>query len=326
MTKANVRKLRKLIVKIYTIILTGLVIIGVANNLSFIDSEKGEKFLMRLGVCVTGIVLIFVGIIYLVYFVEKVYFKKNTDYIEREIPKEIPPAIASILLDLYIDEEQDYLSTVSSLISKGYVEIVNNKEIIIKNNNTSGLLEHEILAFDILAKRKFYDSEKFKNIAIRDAKKMGLIVRTNRFIKMWKYIGKCILDTIFLMTISLIGVACIGTLENYGAVRYMFWVILAIYAYKLLDDAYKVNSYYSPTKEQSLKYIYEKTAKGEEYAEKIAGLKLFFKEYTLMDEKELESIIIYKDYIPYAIALGEADAIAKFIEENEDCRKLIYRV
>ena len=131
------------------------------------------------------------------------------------------------------------------------------------------------------------------------------------------------------MAIAIIGVACTGTLENYGAVRnlfwVMFWVILARYAYKLFDDAYKANSYYSPTKEQSLKYIYEKTAKGEEYAEKIAGLKLFFKEYTLMDEKELESIIIYKDYIPYAIALGEADAIAKFIEEDEDCRKLIYR-
>lgn len=158
MTKANVRKLIKLVVKIYTIILTGLVIIGVANDLCFIDSEKGERFLMLLGVCVTGIALIFSGIIYLVYFIENIYFKKNTDHIEREIPKEIPPAIASILLDLYVDDEQDYLSTVSSLISKGYVEIVNNKEVIIRNNNTNGLLEHEILAFEILTKRKFYDS------------------------------------------------------------------------------------------------------------------------------------------------------------------------
>ena len=43
--------------------------------------------------------------------------------------------VKKILLDFYVDDEQDYLSTVSSLISRGYIEIVNNQEIIIKNNN-----------------------------------------------------------------------------------------------------------------------------------------------------------------------------------------------
>lgn len=330
MTKEMLNNLIKSTYKNCTGIQIFIIIVGILIDIAY--QVKGTILLPCLcfAVGMFGVEAIIIGIGYLIYFIEKKAFLRKIDYLERDIPKEIPPAIASILVDFYVEDEQDYLSTVSSLISRGYLEIVNNQEIIIKNNNTEGLLEHEILAFEIVSRKKLYSPSEFRDKTIQDAKRLELIEGTNRLILKWKAIGKCILDILILLIISIIGAAMPEMLEDYEFVSPLawtvFWIVCAIYAYKIFNDAYIAYSYNSPTKDQSLKYVYKKTKKGEKYADVFAGLKLFFKEYTLMNEKELESIKIYDDYIPYAIALGEADAIAKFIEKNEDCRRIIYRV
>lgn len=330
MSKEMLNKIKKRTIKDCTIIQVFLLVAGMIIDIMY--KGKEDAFFMMLNVVLGILVLevVIIGIAYLIYFIKNKEFFKQIDHLERDIPKEIPPAIASVLVDFYVDDEQDYLSTVSSLISRGYIEIVGNKEIIIKNNNIEGLLEHEVLAFKIVSKKAFYNSEEFRDKTIQDAKKLGLIERTNRFIMKWKAIGKCILDTIILLTISVIGAAMPEMLEGYEFISPLAWIVFGIvcvvYVYKIFKDAYTAFSYNSPSKEQSLMYIYKKTKKGEKYADKFAGLRLFLKEYTLMNERELESIKIYEDYIPYAIALGEADAITKFIEYDEDCRRLIYRV
>lgn len=330
MTKEMLNKLKERTLKKCTIIQLYLLITGLVVDIIY--KEKGNTFfaMLRLALGVLIIEAIIIGIAYLIYFIKNKTILNDVDHLERDIPKEISPAIASVLIDFYVDDEQDYLSTVSSLISRGYIEIIDNREIIIKNNNIDGLLEHEILAFEIVSKKKFYNQEEFRDKTLQDAKKLGLIERTNRFILKWKSIGKCILDTTILLIVSGIGAAMPEMLEGYEFISPLawtaFWTICAVYAYKIFKDAYMAYSYNSPNKEQNLMYIYQKTKKGEKYADKFAGLKLFFREYTLLNEKELESIKIFDDYIPYAIALGEADAIAKFIEKDNDCRRLIYRV
>lgn len=147
---------------------------------------------------------------------------------------------------------------------------------------------------------------------------------------MWDAIGSCIIDIVVLMIIACVGAAMPEFLKDYEFISplawIVFWIICAIYAYKLFKGAYTAFSYDSPSGEKSLRYIYNKTEKGEIYAERFACLIMFLKEYTLMNEKKLESILIYENYIPYAIAFGEKDAIAKFIDEDENCRRLIYRV
>lgn len=331
MSKKKLKRLIKFIFKTHALLLIGLVIIVMLNENFFGTTEKALKgfILVALAIVIVAIISIFVVI--LTYFIENKGNSEKKAYLEREIPKEIPPAIASILLDFYVDDEQDYLSTVSSLISRGYLEIVNSQEIIILNNNLDGLLEHEILVFDIISKKTLYSSYEFRRKTIQDAKKLGLLKITNRFAMMWDAITDCIIDTIILMIIACVGAAMPFFLEDYEFIPpllawILFWIMCVIYAYKIFKDAYKAHSYNSPSGKQSLKYIYSKTEKGEMYAEKFAGLKKFLRDYTLFNERELESIVIYKDYIPYAIAFGESDAIDKFIENDSSCRRLIYRV
>ena len=330
MSKRKMKKLIKAIIKIHILSLTALVMIAMVN-ISFLEkSELVLKGFLYVAVAIIMAMPAAVTIVLLIYLVEKLGMSKKTENLEGDIPKEIPPAIASILLDFYVDDEQDYLSTVSSLISRGYLEIVNNQEIIIKNNNLEGLLEHEILALEIVSKKTLYSPSGFKEKTIEDAKKIGLLECTNRFTMMWEAITDCVVDTIILLTISCIGAAMPFLLEDHELISpfawIIFWIVCAIYAYKVFKDIYTAYSYNSPSQEQSLKYIYNKTEDGEIYAEKFARLKKFFKNNTLLNESKLERMIIYEDYIPYAIALGESDVIDKFIEKDSNCRRLIYRV
>ncbi len=330
MSKRKMKKLIKAMIKMHILSLTALVMIAMAS-ISFLEkSELALKGFLYVAIAIIMAMPAAVTIVLLIYFVEKLGMSKKTENLERDIPKEIPPAIASILLDFYVDDEQDYLATVSSLISRGYLEVVNNQEIIIKNNNLEGLLEHEILALEIVSKKTLYSPSGFKEKTIEDAKKIGLLESTNRFAMMWEAITDCVVDTIILLIIAGIGVAMPEFLEDHELIApfawTIFWIVCAIYAYKIFKDAYTAYSYNSPSQEQSLKYIYNKTEEGEIYAEKFARLKKFFKNYTVLNESELESMIIYEDYIPYAIALGESDAIDKFIEKDSNCRRLIYRV
>ena len=69
---------------------------------------------------------------------------------------------------------------------------------------------------------------------------------------------------------------------------------------------------------------YIRTEYGKNIALLLNGLKRYIKEYTLIKEKEIDYIQILENYIPYALALGEADAVEEFIKHNEKYRNLIY--
>ena len=206
MSKIDLRRAVKIIFNFCTTVLIFLLVVGIINELFFNTTEASLKSFLGLALVTVVFEVLAIGIVYLVYFIENKEFIKNSDTLERNIPKEIPPAIASVLLDFFLDNEQDYLSTVSSLISKGYIELIDNKEIKIKNDNMQNLLSHEKLAFEIVSRKRFYDEEEFRNKTIADAKKIGVIERTDRFALKWKSIGKSDLYNIDLIIIYIIGV------------------------------------------------------------------------------------------------------------------------
>ena len=69
----------------------------------------------------------------------------------------------------------------------------------------------------------------------------------------------------------------------------------------------------------------KRTSKGKNEAILWKGFKNYIHDYTLISEKEIEHMAILNEYIPYAIALDEAKNIEKFIAEDENYRKLIYK-
>ena len=71
---------------------------------------------------------------------------------------------------------------------------------------------------------------------------------------------------------------------------------------------------------------YVRTKKGKELAMTLNGIKNYMKEYTLINEKNLDYMRILEEYIPYALVLNEANAIEEFIKSNEEYRDLIYNI
>ena len=59
------------------------------------------------------------------------------------------------------------------------------------------------------------------------------------------------------------------------------------------------------------KFRYVAKSKVKEEAIKLKGLKLFFREFTLIDEKEAIEVKVWKDYLIFAQILGMASTVAK---------------
>lgn len=69
---------------------------------------------------------------------------------------------------------------------------------------------------------------------------------------------------------------------------------------------------------------YKLKKNGKELLKRSKRLKNYLKQYTLISEKNIDFVQLLNEYIPYALSLGVADEVEKYIKENENNRKLIY--
>ncbi len=290
-------------------------IIGGIINGNIIEIIK-TNIISTIGGFVLVAIIIYggIGLVYLFLIIKRKHsIISSYEYI-RELPKYFPPAIASLLLDLNIEITTDYTATIAYLISKKYIKLSENKkEVEVISKNPDFKSRHEIYVFRCITNEEKFNSDEFKKLIIYDAKNMGLIEETKRKIHFFRNIS---IDLLVAFISSMI-------LEHLDItfLRYIFSLInfTAVVAFPAII-AYSI--YLLP------KYDGEKdfcrTKKGNEEAKKWSGLKSYLSNYTLISEKNLEDIIIFDDYIPYAIALNEAKSIEKFIENNENYRVLIY--
>ncbi len=64
---------------------------------------------------------------------------------------------------------------------------------------------------------------------------------------------------------------------------------------------------------KSFQNNYERTEKGNEIAEKINGLKKYINEFSLLSQREKEEVILWEDFLIYAVTLEENEKIIKDI-------------
>ena len=236
----------------------------------------------------------------------------NDNY-EREVPKEIPPAIASLLLDYIIDNERDYTATVASLIAKGYIAINDNEQLRIFKWDKENLLEHERVVFQALAKEEIYNEEKFKEAVRNDALNIGVIERKR---KKYTYLIPIII------LFAIIWLIRPDAQETFNPVMQLLFIV----AWILLTIFVIILGIFSSQKQPNTeKGRFIRTELGTEKAKKLTGLKKFLHDYTMLKEKGLEDTILYDDYIAYAIVLGEAEAIEDVILNNSKYRELVYK-
>lgn len=235
----------------------------------------------------------------------------NKNYI-REIPIKYSPAIVSLIYDLKIDVDNDYTATLLRLCTKKYIHIQKDgdkyKLNLGEQANYANLDRCEKYVLDIIVNNNKFDEQQFKQEIIKEAKEKRLIVdkRTN--------INK-IKGLLFLLVVFILLIMTNKIMSKFMWLYLCMGVFIIAYFYigAVFNKRYK-----------NIVDEYIRTSKGKRLAKVSAGLKNFIKEYTLIKDKEIDYIKILEDYIPYAIALNEADTIEEFVKHNEEYRNLIY--
>lgn len=321
MDKKDIKELIKLLTKIYLILIT-ITCIPLNLIITLFYSLSNGNFLYYFISNMKNTFIAFTMLVALVYigmFLISIFLKQkrkkdtiNSDKYIRELPKYFPPAIASFLLDLNLETTTDYTATIAYLISKKYIKFKENNIDII-NSNIDSLSLHEQYVFNCITKQNKYNQEEFIKLVMSDAEQMNLIQKGRRKIHFLRNI--CInLILFFLLGFLYNDVFTTGILNQLvGILGFISEIsIFAIIGYSI----------YLLTKYQHENY--HRTKLGYIESQKWSGVKRYLHEFTLISEKNINDIILLDDYIPYSIALNEAQNIEKFIEENNIYRQLIY--
>ncbi len=261
----------------------------------------------------------FIGICYLIMILFlKILNSGNTEitfdkeYI-RDLPKHCSPAISSLIYDLKIDVYKDYTATILYLCTKKYIHLVKNEDNyelkISENIDYSNLGKCEKYVLDILQNKAKFDENQFKNEIMKEAQEKGLITD-----KKLSKTAKIALIIIFIV---------LSLIVTYNINKTVFMILISIFGAVLFTGCAMIKMKI----ENQINFVdtqYIRTKDGKNIALLLKGLKRFIKEFTLINEKEIDYIQILEDYIPYALALDEADTVEEFIKYNEEYRNLIY--
>ena len=238
----------------------------------------------------------------------------DKEYI-RDLPKYCSPAISSLIYDLKIEVYKDYTATILYLCIKKYINLIKDgdtyKVKVGEEKNISNLGRCEKYVLEIITNKNKFDENQFKKEIIKEAQEMKLITD-----KKHSKISKIILILIFVVVLLIITfniskilfIICISIL---GAILYAGYIILK------MKNENQINLEVMNTE-------YVRTEDGKNIALILKGLKKYINEYTLIKDKGIDYIQILENYIPYALALDEADAVEDFIKNNEEYRDLIY--
>ena len=215
--------------------------------------------------------------------VKKKEFEVASEDYYREIEAEYTPAMASYIIDNIVETKEAILATILDLSIKGFLEIQkeDTNEVVVKSNSIKSLYSHEQYIINCIKNNEKVNHIEFEKRIVMDCYKKNLIIE-NKEKRMF----------VVLLLISLAVIEVFTILGIIGCILYF-----------LLNTFIR-------------KYVH--TDEGKEFALHVKQLKNFIKDYTLLKERDIEDIALFDRYIPYAIALGEADNIEnKYIKYKD---------
>lgn len=238
----------------------------------------------------------------------------NKEHIS-DLPNHCSPAICSLIYDLKIDVYKDYTATILYLCIRKYINLIKNGDTyrveLAKKQDYSNLGRCEKYVLNIIENKIKFDENKFKKEIIKEAQERELI--TNK--KHSKKIKIALI--LILVVIFLIITYNIHSMVFMLSISFVCSIFLAIGFITLMKVEGQITLDIVDTE-------YIRTEDGKNIALLLKGLKKYIKEYTLIKEKEINHIQVLENYIPYALALDEADAVEEFIKYNDEYRDLIY--
>ena len=320
MDEIDILKKIKKIIKYTCILLIILCIVNISFYWDFFEKDlRNNLYLLN---DILFIEKLFVGYLLVPEIIAYIFFKirykkarimtKDITNLTREICVNYSPAICSFLYSKRTNAYADYSATILDLEQKGYLKILKDNSIEIVNNDIAGLKKHQQYCINCLKGKNNFDMVSFKRNVEKDALDMGLV----NIKKAIKALPQILMYLVFILLI--IANKKINSDVLFHSL-YIYAVAMVVYLLITVRINKKIEGYELRSTKIKL------TKAGKEIKEKTRGLKIFMKEYTLLDERNIEEKEVFGEYIAYALALGEGNVVEKFVKENEQYRDLIYK-
>lgn len=210
------------------------------------------------------------------------YFREKFSYIDINI--------LSYLVDMLTDNRSDLVAGVLKLEQKKFLSIKNNT-IEFLDNDIDLLTDNELFLLISLKNKRINDElDEWQVGIMADAYKYGLITESDEAKKMYKYsfLSLLILSLIAILGITLKNNFDIELIVNIYSNKYfictLFFIFLIVVFYisKLSESPYK------------------RTKLGNELTARLYGMKNYIKDFSILDQRKKDEIILWDDYLIYA--------------------------
>lgn len=143
-------------------------------------------------------------------------------------------------------------------------------------------IKNDALKDGLIEKKKNFKKEKIKNIEILAVGFIITIIIRKLF---FKSVDGVYIENAFVLLV-------IFVIEMILSVAPFVYPIMAILILSTIEKKYKLDPYF-------------RTKKGKELNREIEGLKRFLKDYTLLNEKDRNEIIIWEEYLVYSVLFNQ---------------------
>lgn len=233
-------------------------------------------------------------------------FKKHKEYY-REILKDYSPAELSYIDNFQIVAQRDITSTLLALNLNKKVDLdTSSIKIQIQQQSLDEISNNENYILNSIKDGKInnFDENKFLARVIKDCIKNGLLRESSIEWKKFKKISIVFwISVILLITagVSLFKDFIVNTtnIEDWKIFVLVFIILLLIY----LPSS--IIKYFKTYVAKSKKNPYVRTNKGEEINEKLEGIKNYLKDYSVMHERNENSLELWEDYLIYSVIFNQ---------------------
>lgn len=226
----------------------------------------------------------------------------------REVLEGFTPYEISILANLSIEEKKDVVATILWYQNKKVIDIDHEKIIFFDNVL---LDERDKFFIDYLKTRDLGYLDAYKNCSFEELKRKGYIQdneeRPNPFKETLKSIGFIFLSGILVVLLVLFHVFFVKS------VLFKIFLILAVLSLEAFIIFKRLSILLSGYVYQNSRF--SRTSLGEEKTEYIHALQNFIHDFGNFKHTSKEQLVLWEDFLTYAVVLEEND---KIIEEIED--------
>ena len=234
--------------------------------------------------------------------IEKVDLKNDSYY--RDILPKYSPAVLSYVDDFKINKE-DIVATLLMLEIKGKIKIKDDS-IVLLDDTIEDLEENEIYILNKVKENMIKDINilEYASIVRNDALKKGLL-QEKQGIK--KNIKRRIIVNILVYLFVLIGFSMIPNflvIASDSATMILGFILLMILFAFLVFMPYSTIVYISHYKMLNTLDPYIRNDEGKMINLKLEGLRKYLVDFSQVEEKTKEQLILWEEYLVYSVILG----------------------